>query len=411
MIQQLRKKFIYTAMLCVSILIFVMLGALNFLNIHTIYDEIKKDLVLLSESVDKTLSDFDVQNSEITFGEFLEKPKSNQDLIVSSNYFVVRFDQNGDPVYVNTSRTPSISNKKAIQLASKVRTPKYFFGKYSKYQVHITTTDDIETIVFLDVSDEIVSYLRVLLLSCAIGLICWGIMLTIVIFLSDKAIKPVVESIEKQKQFITDAGHELKTPIAVIRSNVDALELYTGQTKWSGNIKNQTLHLTDLVQNLLTLSKMDEDTLYNITEVSASVLMQEVLDAFQTAANEKELQLHSELEPDIKIRGDRGQLKNLFTILIDNAISYSNDHGQIDVFLSLKNHHFLLVIENTCNAVPDAPPEKLFERFFRADRSRNQSSGKHGIGLSIAKAIVSSHKGTIDTEYLSEQKIRFTVKL
>ena len=411
MIKQLKRKFIFTAMIGISIILVTLLGTINVINIHTIYNGIDEVLLLLSENVDKKLCVFDDEDDDFTIGSFLEDPKSDLDTILSSNFFVVQFDGNGSPIYVNTNQITSLTDKDAISLASRVRTHKKDIGEYGKYQFHISTIGTIQTIVFLDISEEIVSYLRILLLSCSIGLICWGLMLAMVIALSNWAIAPVAESFEKQKQFITNAGHELKTPIAAIQTNVEALELFTGQTKWSSNIKNQSLHLTELVQSLLTLARMDENTFLVIAEIPVSEILQDQLDAFQTAIEGKGISLYCELDKDIWVRADKGQIENLISILIDNAVSYTEPSGSIWVRLDGKKQHFSLQIENTCEELPDVPPEKLFERFYRADKSHKHSDGKCGIGLSIADAIVASQKGSIEAKYLPDHRIRFTVKI
>ena len=288
MIRKLKKEFIFTAMIGVSIVLIALLGTLNAINIHTIYGEIKETLLLLSESVDKKFSDFEDIEEDFSFTDFLEDPKNRQDMILSSNFFVVRMDADGKPIYVDTKQITSLTENEAIHLAVKVQAHKTPLGTYGRYRFHITNIGGIKTIVFLDISEEIVSFLRILLLSLGLGIVCWGLMLILAIKLSNKAISPVAASIETQKQFITNASHELKTPVSVILSNVEALELYTSQTKWSNNIKNQSLHLTKMVQDLLTLSKMDEKTLtVNTEDIPVSDLLQTELNAYQTRIKQK----------------------------------------------------------------------------------------------------------------------------
>lgn len=412
MIRKLKKEFIFTAMIGVSIVLIALLGTLNVINIHTIYGEIKETLLLLSESVDKKFSDFEDIEEDFSFTDFLEDPKNRQDMILSSNFFVVRMDADGKPIYVNTKQITSLTENEATHLAVKVQAHKTPLGTYGRYRFHITNIGGIKTVVFLDISEEIVSFLRILLLSLGLGIVCWGLMLILAIKLSNKAISPVAASIETQKQFITNASHELKTPVSVILSNVEALELYTSQTKWSNNIKNQSLHLTKMVQDLLTLSKIDEKALtVNTEDIPVSDLLQTELNAYQTRINSKNITLYCDLDDNIWGVADRDHLEKLFAILIDNAITYANKNGTIWVRLNERKQHFVFEIENTCDVLPDVPPEKLFERFYRADKTRHYGEGKCGIGLSIAKAIVDSHNGKIDSNYLPENRICFTVYL
>lgn len=331
MIRKLKKEFIFTAMIGVSIVLIALLGTLNAINIHTIYGEIKETLLLLSESVDKKFSDFEDIEEDFSFTDFLEDPKNRQDMILSSNFFVVRMDADGKPIYVNTKQITSLSENEATHLAAKVQAHKTPLGTYGRYRFHITNIGGIKTIVFLDISEEIVSFLRILLLSLGLGIVCWGLMLILAIKLSNKAISPVAASIETQKQFITNASHELKTPVSVILSNVEALELYTSQTKWSNNIKNQSLHLTKMVQDLLTLSKMDEKALtVNTEDIPVSDLLQTELNAYQTRINSKNITLYCDLDDNIWGVADRDQLEKLFAILIDNAITYDRVGGEFE---------------------------------------------------------------------------------
>lgn len=202
-----------------------------------------------------------------------------------------------------------------------------------------------------------------------------------------------------------------ETPIAVIRTNIEALELFTGKTEWSDNVKNQSQHLTELVQNLLTLSKMDENPQPVNDEIPISSMLKEELTAFQPGIEEKGIVLTCNIEDDVFLRADSKRIQNLLTILIDNAVFYTENGGHIEVTLSGKKQHFMMQIQNTCPTLPDVPPEKLFERFYRADEARDQSNGKCGIGLSIAKAIVEAQKGTISASFLSDNEICFIVKI
>lgn len=412
MIRKLKKEFIYTAMIGVTIVLVALLGTLNALNIHSIYGEIEETLLLLSDSVDKKFSDFEEVDEDFSFGDFLEDPKNQQDMILSSNFCVVRLNADGEPIYVNTHQITSLDENEAKNLAMKVQTHKRTIGNHGRYRFHITDIEGTKTIVFLDISEEIVSFLRVLLLSFSLGSICWVLMLVLTIKLANKAVYPVEKSVEKQKQFITNASHELKTPVSVILSNVEALELYTSQTKWSSNIKNQSMHLAKMVQDLLTLSKLDEATTRGTVEdIPVHSLLQTEISAYNERIRSKNLTLHCDLDDEVWGQADREQLEKLVAILLDNAVSYANENGFVWIRLRGKKGHFTLQIENTCEMLPDVPAEKLFERFFRADKARHQSEGKSGIGLSIAKAIVTAQEGTIEASYFPENKICFTVKI
>lgn len=169
MIRKLKKEFIFTAMIGVTIVLVALLGTLNALNIHSIYGEIKETLHLLSDSVDKKFSDFEEVDEDFSFGDFLEDPKNQQDMILSSNFCVVRLNPEGEPIYVNTSQITSLDENEAKSLAMKVQSHSGAIGTHGRYRFHITDIAGTKTIVFLDISEEIVSFLRVLLLSFSLG--------------------------------------------------------------------------------------------------------------------------------------------------------------------------------------------------------------------------------------------------
>ena len=268
-----------------------------------------------------------------------------------------------------------------------------------------------KAIVFLDTSNDIVSYIRVLLLSAAIGIVCWGLMLVFVILLSKRAIRPIAENIEKQKQFVTNAGHEIKTPLAIIQSNTEAMELYNGENKWSRNIKEQTVRLSGLMKNLLMLARTDEGAAQAVSsELPLSDLLSDMTKGFVPLMDEKHIKLHTDIQPDVILRADKGQTEQLVSILLDNAVKYTNDSGKISIELQKSEKRIKLTVRNTCENLPNVTPDKLFDRFYRADAARTQKSGGYGIGLSVAQSITAANKGSISAEYIGDDIICFTVR-
>ena len=236
-------------------------------------------------------------------------------------------------------------------------------------------------------------------------------MLLFVILLSKKAILPIAENIEKQKQFVTDAGHEIKTPLAIIMANTDAMELHNGENKWSRNIREQTVRLNGLMQNLLALAKMDEGAVkLPSSDILLSSLLEEILPAFYEPAALKEIIIEENIQPNIIMHGNRDSMSRLITILLDNAVKYTSKQGNIIIYLERKEGVITLSIKNTCDMLPEVDPEKLFDRFYRGDSARTQKSGGYGIGLSAARAIAESQKGSITASY-EENQIIFTVEL
>lgn len=411
MIRTLQKKFVVTAMTAITVLILLLLGAINAANIVIVGDEIERTLRLVSENEGGT-GDLMPRHESGPPGPFMNAPKNDYDTFMSSNFFVVRFDGDGEIVYVDVSRTSAVTGEEAVKLAAAVYDSGRESGKSGKFR-YLMRDDRVgmgKSIAFLDTSQERFSYIRVLLLSGAIGLVCWGLMLVFVILLSRKAIRPIAKNIEKQKQFVTNAGHEIKTPLAIIQSNTEAMELYTGENKWSRNIKEQTARLDGLMKNLLTLAKMDEGGIEaHAADFSLSGLLAETIQGFLQPMEAKNISLHTDIQKDMKLCADAGQIGQLIAILFDNAVKYTNENGEISVCLQKNEKHICLKVQNTCESLPEVPPEMLFDRFYRADAARTQKKdGGYGIGLSVAQSIASANKGTLRAEYLMPDGICFT---
>lgn len=210
------------------------------------------------------------------------------------------------------------------------------------------------------------SLVRILLLSVALGAACWGAMLLLVMFLSRRAVRPVAESMEKQKQFVTNAGHEIKTPLAIIQSNTEAMELYNGENKWSRNIKEQTVRLSGLMQNLLLLARMDEGaSQVQAADFSLSDMLTAALESFAQPMEAKHISLEADVKPGVTLHADArtggaaalhppGQCREVY------------ERGRsIWIRLQKEDKKIRLSVQNTCETLPDTPPEKLFDRFYR----------------------------------------------
>ena len=407
MIKTLQKKFIVSAMLAITILLVILLSAINIGNIAISAAQSRQMLgMLLNEEI--MLHPPQKRNHP---AGFLEAPM-DENSKMSAVYFTVRIDENGSVVRIDTGRIASITAEEAAQLCQKVMDEGAIQGKIQnfRYQRGVSERDHSMVYLFLDTSTQFRNIFLVLAFSLIAGTVCWTGMLFLVILISKKAIRPIAENMERQKQFVTDAGHELKTPLAIILANTEAMELYHGENKWSKNIREQTLRLNDLMQNLLMLAKAEESQERNSWgRIPCSSVVLETLQMFRESAELKELQINRQLESGVEIQASKEQIQRLLSILIDNAVKYSVPKGLIEICLWKKGKSVVFSIENTCEKLPGCPPEKLFDRFYRADTARTQQSGGYGIGLSAARTIADLYGGTIEASYESSNRIRFTV--
>ena len=237
-------------------------------------------------------------------------------------------------------------------------------------------------------------------------------MILVVVF-SKMVFKPVAESDRKQRQFITDAGHEIKTPLTIIDANTEVLEMEHGESQWTQSIRGQVKRLSALTANLIALSRLDEGgRQLQKLEFSLSDAVSETARSFQALAMTQEKSLDARITPNLTYRGDEAAIRQLTGILLDNALKYSDGPGQICLSLKPRGRSgCTLTVTNTVQGLEPGDLNCLFERFYRADRSRNSVTGGYGLGLSIARAIVSAHKGKIGAESPDGKSLTIHVNL
>ncbi len=430
MTEILQKRFVKTAMTAITALIVLLLGIINAANVAASGRELRRNLEIISETGPAGVppeEDYIMTGGpDAEVGLFgggahedaripgaFKMERGDRDILLSSSYFKVRFDLEGNTVYTDTSHIGYVDEDTANELAEKVYASGKTEGRSDGYLYSVSETRDGRgtEVIFLDPSQNRISILRVVLLSCATGLLCWLLMLLLVRSLSKKAIKPIADNIEKQKQFVTNAGHELKTPLAIISANTEALELYNGESKWSRNIKAQAERLSGLVNNLLLLAKMDESALEIKKEpISLSLIVSEFCDAYKEPMEQKSIGFEAGIAPEIGINADREQITQLISIMLDNSLKYTNEGGTSSVSLNKQDKNAVLVFSNTCEKLPSIPADKLFDRFSRGDDARTQKTGGYGIGLSVADSICRANGGSIECRYESGNKIVFTAR-
>ena len=223
----------------------------------------------------------------------------------------------------------------------------------------------------------------------------------------------MAESYEKQKRFITDAGHEIKTPLTIIGADTDLLELDLGENEWLDDIKRQTKRLTGLTQDLIYLARMDEEQpQLQPIEFPLSDVAEELAQSFHNLAAAQSRQFTADIQPMLSFTGDEKAVRQLMSILLDNAVKYTPENGTITFTLKKDGRSIRLSVANDTAATMEKESlNRLFDRFYRTDQSRNSSTGGYGLGLSIARSIVSAHKGKIQAENSGGNDLTITVTL
>ncbi len=400
----LKKRFIIftmTAVTCLLVFIVLTINGLNWMMLDRQSDMIMKMLVSSDGAFHKM-----VFNRPPPFSRPLD-----MDRMRSSRFFIVRSDLDGNIRDINTDQIFSIDIETAKSYASTVSKTGRESGRIKGYKYFVKEIGPESLTFFLDTSEQNDSFNIVLFVSIAIAGLCWLILLVIVILLSGKVIRPVLVGIEKQKQFITNAGHEMKTPLCIIQSNNDTMALIHGENKYNVHIRAQTKRLNALMSNLLLLAKLDEDIPLPTESVNISEVTSELLPAYQDVAAIRNQQFHVEIEPDIVLMINKDSFRQLVTILLDNAVKYTPDNGSISLTLSKRGKHIQITQENACDPSLEIDPERLFERFYRGDSARTQSAefSGYGIGLSAARAICEKFSGKLTAEYTPAENIRFIV--
>ena len=405
MFKSLRKKFIATAVGSVAVVIAILAIALNFINFNK-----------LEERIDTTL--LDASRSQALIKIFAE---DGDDLVITKNsssateyngFSIAKVDNNGR--IIKAYRDDSLIEdqdtlqSKVIEALEKGKTSG-FIGSYRFLKVE---TNVGNLILFLNCQRELDSYESFVKNSVLISIGVILSVLVLIILISKKVIAPIQETYLKQKQFITGASHELKTPLAIISSNADVLEMMNGDSKWTTNIHNQVDRLTSLVNSLVVFSRMEEKDTVERTSFNLTETLKSRIEDFDELANFQKKNIIADVDSNLNYYGEKDSIIQLMDILLENAIKYAPEDSDILVKLNKNRKYATLKVSNKAN-VEKGDLSKVFDRFYRLDESRNSAIKGYGIGLSMAQLIAEKHKETIQA-YAPEDgvfkiEVRFTL--
>lgn len=336
------------------------------------------------------------------------KPDEERDFDVATIYSV-SFDNNNDVKDIDNS-SQSLKDKDLISLAKTALSSSDNKGKLNGYNYLVKKTDDYTLVVFMDSSGFDKNVSTLLKYTLIFGLVSLAVVFALSILLANLIIRPLEKNHNAQKRFISDAGHELKTPVTVISTNAEVLEGEIGENQWLNNIVYENERMSILIKQLMTLTKTDKNEI-KLEKVDFShIVLGEIL-PFESIAFDKGIEINYEkVEDEINVNGNSSQLSQLVSILIDNAIEHSTG-GDIDVLLKTNHNKAVLTVINNGEEIPEDKRELLFDRFYRVNEARNDDGGNHyGLGLSIAKSIVDAHKGEISVN-CKDGKVIFEVSL
>ena len=390
MIRKLRTKLVAAAMLSLLAVLTVILGVILLTNYRGIVSDADRILDLLADNQGKfpeIKADFDWE----------ELGPRHRSVGYETRYFSVLLDRQGTVLATDTGKIAAVDEETAASYAQAVWAQDSPRGFWQDYRYLEAREGENTRVIFLDYGAHLFTFHSTLVTSlwvAASGLLA---VLLLLLLLSRRIIKPVIEGHEKQKRFITDAGHEIKTPIAIIQADTEVLALETGEeNEWIVDIQTQIKRLSTLTNDLIYLSRMEEEQgLQQFLPLPFSELVAEAAQAFQAVAKRQNKTLSVDVQPMLTLVGEEKSLVQLVSILLDNALKYSPEGGQIALRLSRQGKHLRLSVENTAEVLSKELLENMFDRFYRGDASRNSGQGGYGIGLSIAKAVVQAHRGKL----------------
>jgi len=404
MIRSLRRRFICSAMAAFGILVLILLAGVTAVSYMQL------------ENRTDTFIHFVLEESQNRTGHVSRQQNPGHRMRPMDNpiaYYDLQIDASGEITEVREKGIWEPDTDAAKTIAAQILASGKQEGRLSGYKFRLQKNESgTQRLILMDNSPQIHMLGNVLRTTLMLSLACLILLFLILLPISARVVHSYALHIEKQKQFITNAGHEIKTPVAIILSNVDAMELIQGENKWSRNIRSQTDRLSLLLQRLLFMSRIDEKSMVlpmQLLELTAMVKAE--LETYAPILAERSLRLHCDLHKEVHLKGNQEYLQQMIHMLLDNAVQYTNEGGEIRISMEQKRRRVWLLFENTVENLPDCLPENLFDRFYRGNSAHTQSSGGCGIGLSAARAIAEMHRGSISAEYFEDNMICFAVEL
>ena len=390
MIRSLKIKFIALALTALFVLLAVIVTGMNLLNYKEVADEADTMLFLLSQN-------------KGAFPDFREgpidwlPPGMSPEVPFQARFFSVLVSHSGEVIHTETSRIFAIDSETASRYAQEIAQKGSARGFMGNYRYMSVPEKAGTRITFLDCGRELDLYRDFILFSIGMSLLGYIVTAIAVCFFAGKFIRPVAESYEKQKRFITDAGHEIRTPLTIISANVDVLKMDLGENQCLEDIGNQAKRLAGLTNDLVCLARMEESAnLQQMIEFPVSEIILDTAEPFRTLAQAQSKEFVCQVQPMLSMFGNNKMISRLVSILLDNALKYSLKGSRISLNFERQGRRLVLTVSNLSPMpVTDEDLRHVFDRFYRTDPSRNSETGGYGIGLSMAQAIVAAHGGKI----------------
>lgn len=427
--RRLRRKFILVAMGAVTVVLTLIIAGINIVNYSHVCKmaDARLDYILTGKGSidweDESRTDSgnggDTSTGMVADGDRAGARVGHFEGMTAESPFDTRYFTvtlvEGQVVDVNTARIAAVGAKRAARIAMGLDSKGLTSGFSGNYRYTTTAQGEKTTYVFVDCSRELASFHSFLNASVAISCIGWLAVLAIVTVASGAVIRPMVESYSKQKRFITDASHEIKTPLAVIDAANEVQEIESGESEWTQSIHEQVARLTALTERLVFLARMDEGSAgFTMASIDLSEAVDKAAAPFESVAVSRGKRLSMSVATGVRAHADAAAVTQVVELLLDNATRYASEGSVIELSLRAVSRgagkgSAELVVSNAVDELPEGDLDRLFDRFYRADVSRSSKTGGSGVGLSVVRAIAEAHGGSA-TVSGHDHQITFTVR-
>lgn len=392
MIDRLRKRFIAAAMAAVTVVIVLVCAGIDVAG-----------LVACTDRADEVLDVIAANGGRVPGGP--HGPLGPEEAF-TTRYFVLTVGPEGAVASSDLSHVAAVTSDEMgsfVTFAASARPGYGWHGGY-RYLLEEDGGSGLRTAVFLDRGAQLASVRGTAVASAVVGVAADVAFYGIVRLLSSRAVDPLVQSAKRQQRFITDASHELKTPLTVIVTSLRVLQMEVGENRWIEKAERQAVSMGELIDDLIVLSRLegDDEGLWEETDLSA--LVREAVEGFADVAAVRGHQIRASVEPGVEVEGESRSIAKLLTLLLDNAVKYAEEGSHIDLSLTRDRKGARLTVSNVARSLDQEDLERLFDRFYRPDEARSRETGGHGIGLAQARSIVEAHGGTIEASQRTDDE-------
>lgn len=409
MIQHFRKKFIIFSTCALVLVILTIVGSISAITYYRARQEVNTVLTILTDNEGR-IPDRQIQSRP----EIIPQPQFTRESLSQYRYFSATTMGDGE-IAVDNQHILSVSPAAIRRLTKRVirrdSAQGHVIYKKTVYAYKVKQTGKQTMVVFLDESLMMAKAREIIYIGLILGTISLILYTVILVLFSRRAIRPIIQNEERQKEFITNAGHELKTPLTVISANTEMQELTNGETELTTSTKQQVDRMTKLINYLVSLARLQEQPQLNVVVVDASRLVGRVATSFKNVITNDGHQFKQSIAPGITVKADENYFYELISILVDNANKYCDPNGTVEINLKKTKKNMVLTVTNSYAKGANVDTSRFFERFYRENKARTLTKkAGYGIGLSMAQTLVRNFNGRINVKY-ADKKISFVVTL